>query len=372
MALSVNTVAGPQQPVPRPQEWKPMSAPLSKSPATLHDVAKEAGVSLATASRSLNGSARKVNEAYRQRVIEAAQRLGYTTNLFAQAVAKGSTTTVALLVADIADPYFSSIAAGVISAANEEGFVVTIAVTGRNPQSELDTVRALRGQRPRVMILAGSRTTGSAFEEQLRGELTSFEDTGGKVAFISQDADPFATVLLDNRGGAHDLALALVGLGYREFAIIAGPPEIRTAEDRLDGFTAGLAEQGIQVPRARVIHSDFTRDGGYRGTQELLASGAVVDLVFAVNDVMAVGVVSALRDAGIEPGVGIGVAGYDDIPTVRDITPALTTVRIPLEDVGRRALQLATGSAYEGGRGGEQGPAPIRTETILRSSTPGR
>ena len=350
-----------------------MSAPASKSPATLHDVAREAGVSLATASRSLNGSARKVNEAYRQRVVEAAQRLGYTTNLFAQAVAKGSTTTVALLVADIADPYFSSIAAGVIDAASEEGLVVTIAVTGRNAQRELDTVRALRGQRPRVMILAGSRTTGSAFEEQLRGELSAFEDTGGKVAFISQDAAPFATVLLDNRGGARDLAVALAGLGYRSVAVIAGPPEIMTAEERLDGFTEGLAEHGITLPPERIIHTDFTRDGGYRGTQELLASKAPVDLVFAVNDVMAVGVVSALRDAGIVPGEGIGVAGFDDIPTVRDITPALTTVRIPLEDVGRRALQLATGTAYDGARKDTgDGPAPIPTETIIRGSTPQR
>ncbi|WP_422390353.1 LacI family DNA-binding transcriptional regulator [Arthrobacter sp. N1] len=350
-----------------------MSAPASKSPATLHDVAREAGVSLATASRSLNGSARKVNESYRLRVVEAAQRLGYTTNLFAQAVAKGSTTTVALLVADIADPYFSSIAAGVIDAASEENLVVTIAVTGRDSQRELDTVRALRGQRPRVMILAGSRTTGSPFEEHLRAELSSFEDTGGKVAFISQDAAPFATVLLDNHGGARDLAVALAGLGYRDVAVIAGPAEIRTAQERLAGFTAGLAEHGVRLPAERIIHADFTRDGGYRGTQELLAAGAGVDLIFAVNDVMAVGVVSALRDAGLVPGQDIGVAGYDDIPTVRDITPALTTVRIPLEDVGRRALRLATGTAHDGdGTGASAGPGAIPTETVIRESTPPR
>lgn len=354
-----------------------MSAPASKSPATLHDVAREAGVSLATASRSLNGSARKVNESYRLRVVEAAQRLGYTTNLFAQAVARGSTTTVALLVADIADPYFSSIAAGVISAAGEQGLVVTIAVTGRDPERELDTVRALRGQRPRVIILAGSRVAGSESEELLRLELSSFEDTGGKVAFISQDASPFATVLLDNHGGARDLARSLVDLGYRRFAVITGPPEIRTAEERLAGFTAGLAERGIDLPGERIISAEFTRDGGYRGTVELLASGADVDLVFAVNDVMAVGAVSALRDSGLEPGRDIGIAGYDDIPTVRDITPALTTVRIPLEDVGRRALHLATGAAYDDGSTagslvGRDAPAAIPTETIIRGSTPPR
>src|SRR5688572_26742835 len=112
------------------------------NPVTLHDVAREAGVSLATASRALNGSERKVNEAYREKVLAAAARLNYTPNLSAQAVAKGSTNTVALLVADIADPYFSSIAAGVIRAAEETGLVVTMAVTGRSTARELELVRA--------------------------------------------------------------------------------------------------------------------------------------------------------------------------------------------------------------------------------------
>ena len=125
------------------------------APATLHDVAREAGVSLATASRSLNGSTRKVNEEYRKRVLEAAARLDYSPNLSAQAVARGTTTTVALLVADIADPYFSSIAAGVVAEADTARLIVTMAATERDPERELELVRTLRGQRPRVMILAG-------------------------------------------------------------------------------------------------------------------------------------------------------------------------------------------------------------------------
>ena len=129
------------------------------APATLHDVAREAGVSLATASRSLNGSTRKVNEEYRKRVLEAAARLDYSPNLSAQAVARGTTTTVALLVADIADPYFSSIAAGVVAEADTSRLIVTMAATERDPERELELVRTLRGQRPRVMILAGSRPT---------------------------------------------------------------------------------------------------------------------------------------------------------------------------------------------------------------------
>ena len=121
------------------------------TPATLHDVAREAGVSLATASRSLNGSTRKVNEELRQRVLETAARLDYSPNLSAQAVARGTTTTVALLVADIADPYFSQIAAGVVAAADAEHLIVTMAATEGDADRELELVRTLRGQRPRAL-----------------------------------------------------------------------------------------------------------------------------------------------------------------------------------------------------------------------------
>lgn len=344
--------------------------PGSNKPAvTLNDVALAAGVSLATASRSLNGSARKVNETYRLRVVDAAQRLGYIPNLFAQAVAKGTTTTVALLVADISDPYFSTIASGVIKAAETAGLVVTIAVTGRNPERELATVRALRGQRPRVMILAGSRVAGSPQEGELRRELSAFEENGGRVAFISQDASPFATVLLDNRGGARALAESLIGLGYRRFAVLAGPPTIVAAKDRLQGFRDALAAHDFELDDRHVIHTDFNRDGGYQGATELVRTGLDdVDLLFAVSDVMAMGAMSALREAGVEPGRDLGIAGYDDIPTVRDITPALTTVRIPLEEVGRRALELSFGAGSVAGAAN----GPVVTEVVCRDSTPRR
>ena len=338
------------------------SSALPANPPTLHDVAREAGVSLATASRSLNGSARTVREPYREKVLAAAARLGYTPNLSAQAVAKGSTMTVALLVADIADPYFSSIAAGVIRSADEVGLVVTMAATERDTRRELELVRAMRGQRPRVLILAGSRVEGDANEEALAAELTAFQATGGRVTLISQNTLPFATVLLDNFAGARALASELVGLGYRRFAAISGAASLRTARERLSGFRAGLADHGVELSDDDVATTAFTRDGGYAGAEQLMPRIAEFDIVFAVNDVMAVGAMSALRDAGLTPGVDIAVAGYDDIPTVRDVTPALTTVHIPLEEVGARALALALGT--------EETSSPVATEVILRASTP--
>ena len=170
------------------------------SSATLHDVAREAGVSLATASRSLNGSTRKVNEEYRQRVLAAAARLDYSPNLSAQAVARGTTTTIALLVADIADPYFSSIAAGVVAEADGARLIVTMAATERDPERELELVRTLRGQRPRVMILAGSRP--STIRPRARSAKSSAPTSALAVVvvLIAQQLD-LRTVLVDNRSG---------------------------------------------------------------------------------------------------------------------------------------------------------------------------
>jgi len=337
------------------------------APATLHDVAREAGVSLATASRSLNGSTRKVNEEYRRRVLDAAARLDYSPNLSAQAVARGTTTTVALLVGDIADPYFSQIAAGVVREADRERLIVMMVATERDPERELTLVRNLRGQRPRVMILAASRHEGDVHEQALASELRAYESNGGRVAFVSTTDLPFRTVRLDNRAGADALAQTLTGLGYRRFAAITGVEGLRTGDDRLAGFRDGLAGSGTGARLGRVERTAFTRDGGYAGMRRLIEQGSDgIELVFAANDVMAVGAMSAIRDAGLTPGADVAVAGFDDIPTVRDVIPALTTVRIPLEEVGRRALRIAIGDTTV------DDDEPVHTEVVLRESTPPR
>ncbi|WP_394550738.1 LacI family DNA-binding transcriptional regulator [Agromyces sp. MMS24-JH15] len=343
-----------------------MSETSRTAPATLHDVAREAGVSLATASRSLNGSTRKVNEEYRTRVLEAAARLNYSPNLSAQAVARGTTTTVALLVADVADPYFSSIASGVVAEADRERLIVTMAATERDPERELELVRQLRGQRPRVMILAGSRPIGDPTGGALEVELTAYEQSGGRVVLISPNEYDFRTVELDNRAGARRLAESLVERGYRRFAVVTGPETIRTARDRLEGVRDALAVHRLELRDADVIRADFSRDGGYDGVRRLVERGLDgVELVFAGSDVMAVGALTAVRDAGLAPGVDLAIAGFDDIPTVRDVTPPLTTVRLPLEAIGRRALRLAIGD--------EDAPdeASLAGEVVLRASTPG-
>lgn len=337
----------------------------TRGAATLHDVAREAGVSLATASRVLNGSTRKVAESYRERVEAAAEKLGYTANLSAQAIARGTSAIVALLVADIADPYFGQLASGVARGADEANLVVTIAITERDPQREVRLVRALRGQRPRGLILAASRTDGPD-AAGLQAELDAFSSTGGRVVMLGTGADGVRSIALDNHGGAARLGAELAALGYRDAVIVAAAEGIRTSDDRIAGFTEGFTGAGGSIRGIR--RGGFTRDAGYSAGQDLLADGVDAGtVVFGISDVVAIGIMSAIRDAGREIGTDIAVAGFDDIATGQDIRPGLTTVRVPLEELGFQALTAAVTAEWDAAA-----EPPLPLEVVVRGSTPRR
>jgi len=267
--------------------------------ATLHDVARAAGVSLATASRLLNGSERKVDESFRERVEAAAADLGYTANVSAQATARGTSPVIALLVADIADPYFGLIASGVARGADEHGLVVTIAITERDAEREARIVRALRGQRPQGLILAASRTE-EPMEAETARELGEYTRLGGRTVTFGPDGLGDRRVEIDNCAGAEALGRRMAERGYRTAIAIGAAEGVRT--------------------------------------------------------------MSAIRDAGRQPGVDIAVCGFDDVPSSSDVTPALTTVRVPLSEVGYQAFRATVDPDWQ------QPPLPL--EVIMRASTP--
>jgi LacI family transcriptional regulator len=362
---------------------------MSDAPVTLSQVAREAGVSLATASRAINGSAtRSVRADLRERVLETARRLDYSPDPSAQAMARGRTSALGLVVHDIADPYFSTIAAGVARAAEREGLIVTLSSTEHSPERELAFVELARRQRSRAIILAGSRGVppealpgkhSAEVADRLQREagaleqaLTTFQQAGGGVATIGQAVGGLPVVEIDNAGGAGDLARALHRIGYRRFGVLAGPPGLRTAADRTSGFLSALAELGCPVADRDVVRGSFTRDGGHEAMTALLGrktsaeavAAETPEVVFAVNDVMAVGAMAAVRDAGLGVPHDVAVAGFDDIHTLRDVTPGLTTVRIPLDEISEAATALALGRK-------DETPAPVRGEVVLRDSTPG-
>ena len=335
---------------------------------TLSDVAREAGVSLATASRAINGSAnRTVRADLRDRVLAAATRLRYTPDANAQAMARGRTTSLGLVVHDIADPYFSSIAAGVARAADRAGLQVTLASTQHDPSRESGLVDLLKRQRARAIVIAGGRLDDEATNDELRAALADYRSVGGSVALIGQPILGVDSIVVDNAQGAGDLAKALHGRGYRRFAILAGPADHLTACERRDAFRGALAELGSPVPDDAVITSAFTHEGGEDAMRALLRRGELPELVFAVNDVMALGALAAGREAGIRVPEDVALAGFDDISTLRDVVPALTTVRIPLVDIGIAATELALADASD-----EPRLTHVPTQVVLRDSTPGR
>jgi LacI family transcriptional regulator len=340
---------------------------------TLSDVAREAGVSLATASRALNGSAnRTVGEDLRKRVHAAAARLRYSPDGIAQAMARGRTTSLGLVVPDIADPYYAAITAGVAEAADRAGLTLTLASTGRDAAREVEIVRLLERQRARGVVLAGGRAGDPATDGAVRAALESFRGIGGAVSAVGGDGLGVNSVVLANREGAAELARALHGRGYRRFAVLGGPdgdtpaPDAAAA-DRRDGFVAALADLGVAVPARHLLPAAGTRDGGHEAMSRLLGQGVdEVDAVFAVTDLMAAGALAAAHAAGVRVPDDVALAGFDGVEVLQDVLPGLTTVRMPLAEIGREVTRLALRPAAA-----EAELVPVAGEVVLRASTPG-
>ncbi|GAA4388275.1 LacI family DNA-binding transcriptional regulator [Actinomadura verrucosospora] len=308
---------------------------------TLQDVAKEASVSLATASRVLNGTS-QVRADLRERVLAAAAELSYTPNAHAQALASSSSKSVGVVCHDVSDPYFAAIARGVMRTAAEHGMLVMLASTFRDPAREVEYVAMLRAQRARAILLIGSGFEDRDWERAMAAELDPYQRTGGRVAVLSRHRSlKVDAILPQNREGAAALARALLDLGHRSFGVLTGPRALTTVHDRLGGFTEALAEAGVRVAPEHIVEAPFTRDGGYRAATELLRRENRPTCVFAVTDVMAVGALAALRDNGVLVPEEMSLAGFDDISIVRDLTPALTTVALPLNAMGERVMGLA-------------------------------
>lgn len=327
-------------------------------PATLHDVAREAGVSTSTASRVLNGSTRKVADSYRERVLLAAAHLGYTTNRSAQATVRGSAAAITLLTANITDAYFTEIIGGAVHAAEAAGIELTIGVTDRSPHREATLVRAAAARRPRGIILAASRHR-QALDPQVRAALGA---SGTRLVTLGAPLDGIAcrTVALDNRGGTRALGEALAQLGYRRALVLAAAPGLVTSDDRAEGFTEGFgAEVGIS-------RGSISRDSGYEQMRAALARGIRPGtLVFCISDAMAFGAMTAVREAGREIGADIAIAGFGDLHAGRDIVPSLTTVRTPQDRLGRLAVEAILADPWAP-------PAPLATEVFVGASTPAR
>lgn len=330
--------------------------------ATLKDVAKRAGVSVPTASRVLSGSDYPVLPELRRRVEVAARELDYVPNAQAQGLLRGSTGMIGVLVGDVGDPYFSEMVNGIHAMAMQRQLLVAICHTERDVDQELEYFRMLQAHRASVVIVAGSGLSDPRYQEGISARARSFTAGGGRVVAIGSPVLDVDRVLVNNAAGAAALGRHLVDLGHREVVVLAGPENVGSTVDRVTGLREVVETAG------GVLHVRYgapTRDDAYDGAAEMLSAHPRATAVVGSADQLAIGALAWLRDQGRTVPGDISVAGFNDIAVARDLEPALTTVRLPLREMGEAALTLA----LEPGTGQTSKVRHLSTQLIVRAST---
>jgi DNA-binding LacI/PurR family transcriptional regulator len=320
---------------------------VTASPPTLEQVAALAGVSRATVSRVVNGSP-GVRPEVRAQVERAVAKLGYVPNRAARSLVTRRADSIALVVSEpharfFSEPFFAGMVRGVSAALAETGVQLLLLIAQDLPD---------RGRLERYVV--GGHVDGVLLAS-LHGDdplPAILERAGVPAVLVGRPPGEVAAsyVDADNRGGARKAVGHLAGRGRRRIATIAGPGDMGVGLDRLDGYRDGLAAAGLAGAGELVEIGDFSEESGAAAMERLLARpGPPVDAVFAASDLMAAGALRALRAAGRRVPEDVAVVGFEDSPVARYTQPPLTTVRQPIEDMGRQATRLLLAEAAGGG-----------------------
>ena len=291
---------------------------------TIKDVARAARVSVASVSRALNGHHSMAKET-RKRILSAAKKLRYTPHVAARTLITRRTQTIGALLPDLHGEFFSELIRGIDLAARARGLHLLVSSSHGDAREAAAALRAMLGRVDGLLVMSPHADAGFLRQNQRTGLPMVLMNTPVKRARC-------AILNIDNYGGAFAMVQHLVGCGRRRIALIGGPEGNFDAAERLRGYSAAMARFAPTLP-AQVLHGDFTEEGGYRAARDLLANKLRPQAVFAANDMMAVGCLHALRDAGVRVPGDIAVAGFDDVPFARMIVPALTTVRVRIADL---------------------------------------
>jgi LacI family transcriptional regulator len=330
--------------------------------ATMNDVARLANVSIATVSHVINGT-RFVSAERVERVHAAMQELGYTPDATARSLRVGRTHTIGLVIPDTSNPFFAALARWIEEAGFESGYTTILANSDERPDREHRYVSTLVSKRVDGLILAPSRGD--------HGKLTQLLDNARMhVVVVDRDAAlPNADVVLyDNAGGSYAATRHLIDLGHTCIGCIAGPADATSAAERVKGFRNAITDAGLDLPQHAVVESDFHFTGGREATTRLLATEEPFTALFAANDLMAAGAVRALAERGISVPGEVSVIGFDDAPLAEMISPALTTMRQPLQDMAQAAMSLLLARITES-NGGPPTRRVLPTSLVVREST---
>jgi LacI family transcriptional regulator len=337
-------------------------------------------VSLATASRVLNpDSDYGVSPALRERVRAAAEELDYSSNALARGLKTQRTRTVAVIVHDIRDPYFNETARGVTDAAEEADYLTVICNTDRDLEMELKYVQLVQEHRVSGVLFVGGGFDNARYRAAMRRRLAAIRAYGGYAIALGPRGDRIPADVPDNTGGARAATEHLLELGHERIAFLGGPPGLRTTADRELGYRSALEAAGLAVDDALIVDGDYSDVGGMRATAGLLDGDAPFTALFASNDAMALGALQELNARGLRVPSDLSLVGFDDISIARWLDPPLTTVAVPMTEIGRAGMQrlLALLDADDGGGDGDKAGNGRRapqvtvheTKLIVRGST---
>ncbi|MGC8972433.1 MAG: LacI family DNA-binding transcriptional regulator [bacterium] len=329
---------------------------------TIYDVAKRAGVSAMTVSRVINGK-KDVKPETREKVIKAIEELGYVPNSLARSFVLQKTKTIGLVITDITNPFFTTLARGVEDTAMKNQFSVIFCNTDEDPEKEVLYLELLARKRVDGVILASA--SGK------RTPLKSLLIEGIPVVLIDREVDGLEDLDIvkgDSVHGAYLLTKHLINLGYRRIGIIVGNKNISTAEDRVEGYKKALIESGIPIEEELIKFSRYSKEGGYISTKELLSLEDPPTAIFGGNNFIAIGAMIAIREEGLRVPEDIALVSFDDIESLSEVYPFFTVVTQPAYSMGVIATELLIRRVENKDRVRERRKVILQPELIIRGS----
>lgn len=300
--------------------------------ATIRDVAKKADVSVASVSRALNGH-NNVRPELRERVEAAAQELGYIPHAGARSLSMARAHAIGVMLPDLHGEFFSEVVRGMDREASGRGLQLLLSNMHADPDQATEALRTMRGRVDGLIVMAPDLDTATLLQHLPANLPAIFINCQG-------EAKGRAELRVDNVGAAAEMVRHLVAADRQRIVHLSGSKGNREAEERERGYREAMAAARLEP---RVICGDFTETGGAEAAAELMKHSGSADAIFAANDMMAIGALVAFRDAGVDVPGEIAVAGFDDVPLARLISPGLTTMRVNIAEIGARALTRVAG-----------------------------
>lgn len=325
---------------------------------TIRDVAERAGVSISTVSRVLNDIC-AVKEDKRQRVLEAAEALGYTPNPAARSLLGKKTGGIGVVLPFVSAEFFSEFLTGLDQEAQGAGYFLVVSTSHRHTK-EFDAAMLAMRHRVDGMIVMAPELGGDEPETVAKAR--------GAVVFVNTYSMPdrVSAINFDNYGGGFAITKHLLDLGHRRIAIIKGPSSARDAQERARGFRDAISGADIDPGEVIEVDGEYTQEAGYHAALDLLGLEELPTAIIGANDYCAIGVLRALNEAGVRVPEQVAVTGFDGITSSQFARPALTTVHVPIREIGQEAVRTLVDLID--GRGKES-RSVVPVEVLVRGST---